>query len=368
MGCLDIHILREYLDRELEPEEMKLVQNHLKDCSKCQQELKVITDNDRFVNSVLSQYAEEVEEVTPGTGDAWNRMKTKIISDHKRRLWGLNTRYVRAAVAAAVTLCIVGTLSFGGVRGALADLLTIFRVEKIQTISITPQEITQMEEAIRNGIGNINVENFGQIKVDGKQESTICSLEEAQGLVDFRIKTPPREGYVPLEARVQKSSQMSLTLDVARVNAMIQSLNGTQLLPAELDHKYFTVNVPNSLSVEYGTPQGLNPFSLTQMRSPELQVPDGVNVEVVRDALLSLPIWPERVRSQLAGINDWQNTIFIPNAGQNSEVLVRGQQGVYITNAGSAKAGLAWSEEGVVYCLYGSFSQEQALQLAESLR
>jgi hypothetical protein len=166
---------------------------------------------------------------------------------------------------------------------------------------------------------------------------------------------------------------MSLTLDVDRVNAMIQSLNGPKLLPRELDGETFVVNYPNSLSVEYGTAPGRTPISLLQMRSPELQVPDKVNVDAVRDALLSLPIWPERIRTQLAGINDWRNTLIIPDAGQNSEVLVRGYPGLYISgqnpnHAGLDQAGLIWSESGLVYGLYGSFTQEQALQLAESMR
>ncbi|MGE5396918.1 MAG: DUF4367 domain-containing protein, partial [Chitinophagales bacterium] len=87
----------------------------------------------------------------------------------------------------------------------------------------------------------------------------------------------------------------------------------------------------------------------------------------VRDALLSLPFWPDNLKQQLLGIDDWQHTLVLPDTGDGSAVTVRGQQGM-IMSSPSGNTDLVWLEDGVVYNLEGQMSQTQIMELAESLR
>ena len=64
-------------------------------------------------------------------------------------------------------------------------------------------------------------------------------------------------------------------------------------------------------------------------------MPPGVNPLELRDVLLGLPFLPQNVRSQLAGVQDWQNTLLIPNIdGTSREINVAGMAGVIVVPRG----------------------------------
>lgn len=367
MSCIEIHVLREYLDGELELKRIVEIEDHLQNCRDCRQKLNTIIDNDRWVNFVLSKYLEQFTMDNPGCEAAWTRLSTKTGNFKQRRLWRLGIKWRKLAAAAAAVL-VLGSLSFGNVREAVADFLTVFRVEKVETISITPQEIAQIEQAIQQGIDNIDIENFGEIKVNGSHDSVLCkNLGEAREKVNFPIKLPRVEGYDEPQIRIERAPRLSLMLDVDQVNSLIKNLNGSKFLPAELDGKTATVVIPDRVDMDFYSPQGLPSFSFAQMRSPELLVPGDVNVEAVRDALLGLPFWPDRIRNQLAAINDWQHTFVFPDTGA-TKVTVRGHEGIFSTTSDSSYGALIWSEDGVIYSLSGTFTREKALEIVESLR
>jgi hypothetical protein len=139
-------------------------------------------------------------------------------------------------------------------------------------------------------------------------------------------------------------------------------------------------------------------FAITQGKSPQLDVPDDVNVRELREAVLNLPILPPHLKSQLAGIDDWQHTMVIPNVeGSAREVQVNGAQGVFVThgpapqvkvkvegNKGEVQVNghegtvieektvsygsLIWQKDGIVYAINGTLDLATALRIAESLR
>ena len=69
-------------------------------------------------------------------------------------------KYRAAATAAAIMLALAVTFSFGSVRSAASDLLTIFRVEKVRTINLTASDLAQIERAFREGAGKVDIENL----------------------------------------------------------------------------------------------------------------------------------------------------------------------------------------------------------------
>jgi hypothetical protein len=132
--------------------------------------------------------------------------------------------------------------------------------------------------------------------------------------------------------------------------------------------------VPDAVSARYQTPDGSGELFLAQARSPEIQVPSGVDENAVRDALLSIPVLPENLRKQLAAINDWQHTLLVPNInGSTTQVTVNGEEGVFIrSNAGSGHGqtnSLVWHDNGVIRMLCGNnLALEQATAIASSMK
>ncbi|MGE5396218.1 MAG: anti-sigma factor family protein, partial [Chitinophagales bacterium] len=312
MACYESPALREYLDRELSPELASQVEKHLEGCSSCRGKLQRLMENDRFVGSALSKYHADFKEENFSAHAGWTGLEARIKKERTRRLKEMTWKYRRVAAVAAITLCLAGSLAFGNVRGAVADFLSVFRVEKVQTITVSQQDMEQIAQAVQSGIGEIDIKDFGTINVSGKEEYlSNLSPAEARETVGFDVMTPDSGTYGQPLINVQKSPEMSLNLNVAKVNQTITSLGGTQLLPEDLQDKTFNIKIHPVISMLYFK-NGEPAVTLSASRSPEMEVPGGVDVLAVRDALLSLPFWPDNVKQQLQGIDDWQHTMVLP--------------------------------------------------------
>ena len=375
MGCYEDHMLLAYLDGELKSEGMA-VESHLKQCSDCQERLRVLAEDEQFLEGVLSEHLEEIDLSNAFKEESWIRLKLQLNADHKqkpgRSLPG-KSRSKSGVAAAAAILLLAGTLFFGGARSAVADFLSVFRVDRIETIEIITHEMAQIDTAIRNGLKEIDIDNIGTFKIVGSEEILPeCTLDEAAEIVGFKIMQLDIDGYVTPRVSVKKQAQMSLTLNVPGINSMIYSLGGTRLLPRELDQQTITLSAPPRVFLNYRS-AGLPPVSIVQMRSPELAVPGNIEVEEVKDALLSLPFWPEKIRQQLASIDDWRHTMVIPTTANLQPVTVRGHQGVIWNNEpehsmDSTSTTVLWSENGIIYSINGQLPLEQILEMAEGMK
>jgi anti-sigma factor RsiW len=374
MGCYEDHVLLAYLDGELKSEGMA-VESHMQQCERCQARLRELADDEQYLESVLSEHMEEIELDNTFKEESWIRLKFQLNEgrrpETKRSIPGIS-RGGRRLVAAAVVLLLIGGFSLGSVRGVVADLLSVFRMDRIQTITISPQDMDQIDQAIQNGIEQIDIENLGTFKVNGSEETIWdCSLTVAEDNLGFKILTPELEGYGEPQVSVWKYPQQSLTLNVPGINQLIGNLGGTRLLPQELDRQTIILSQHPQVILNYESP-GLSPVSMFQMRSPELAVPGNVKVEEVRDVLLGLPFWPDGIRQQLAAINDWQHTMVIPTTADIQPVTVRGHQGITWndpeSSPHSANSTVLWSENGIIYSISGQMAVEQILEIAEGIK
>jgi hypothetical protein len=379
--CYDTGTLQAYLDGEFNESDRKRLEEHLLACDACCAELERLRENQNFTNAKLNGYYDALASDHVDTGLAWNRfswgrLKEQTASHRGKGVFNMLARYRSAGVAAVVVLAIAATFSFGSVRSAASELLSVFRVEKVKTVNITPEDMANIEKSIREGAGQVDIENFGKFEFSGKIESSKVTQAEAGEAVDFRLKLPSvmPEGLEVREFIKTTGGTMNLTLDTTRINQVLKSLESSKLLPDELNGRMFTVKFPATVQAIY-TGANNNRVTVLQGRSPELMAP-GSDVAAIRDALLALPFLPDSLRRQLAAVNDWQHTILVPNIGGSSqEVSVAGQQGVFVT-PGSAENqhersninSLIWQENGVVYVITGSLNLEQALQMAASMK
>mgnify|MGYP001022199506 CR=1 FL=1 len=372
--CYDAGFWQAFLDGEVSGAVKSAMEEHLRLCKACRGTLQREMENLTFTNTKLSAYLYSPERSDVDAGAAWGRfencsIKKSEISARKGVLKML-TRYRAAATAAAVLLALAVSLSFAPVRGAASELLTIFRIEKVKTVDISPSDIASIEKAIREGSGQVDIENFGKVEFLGSQASSRASLEEARAAVDFQLNLPAvlPGGFNTPEIYKHSGGTLNFTLDTVNANQILKALGSDKLLPAELNGKTFTVRIPAQITANYRS-QDSNRVFIGIGRSPELVAP-GSDVLQIRDALLALPFLPDSLRSQLASINDWQHTFVVPNIGGSSqEVVVAGAQGVFIKSppseaSGSETASLVWQKDGVVYTVSGSLTLQQALDIA----
>lgn len=380
MRCYDAGTLQAFLDGEVSGNERKKLEEHLLACDTCSAIVERLKENQDFANAKLSGYYHVLSSGSVDTGLAWSRFsrgkfKEQTTSQHRKGVLNM-ARYRFAAVAAVVVIATATVFSFGSVRSAASELLSIFRVEKVQTISITPEDMAGIERGIREGAGQVDIENFGKLEFSGKIESFRVTQAEAVQDLDFQLRLPSvvPEGFELQEFNKTTGGTMNLILDTTRTNEVLKSLGSSNLLPDELNGRMFTVKFPVIVQASYNEGDG-NRIMVMQGRSPELLAP-GSDVAAIRDALLALPFLPENLRNQLAAVNDWQHTILVPDIdGSSQEVSVAGQQGVFVTPGANGNHhgrgqinSLIWQENGVVYAISGNFNLEQAQQMAASMK
>ena len=285
------------------------------------------------------------------------------------------SRYRVIAVALVLVLGLGAALSFSSVREAAAGFLSIFRVEKVQTVSLDLNDLQQIESALREGGRKVDLKQFGRLEVDGKVKMTPVTLAEAQKMVSFAVKEPQvvPPGLFPLQILYSSPATASFTLKVNNVNALLEHFGSKSLLPPELDGKKFSLDLPAAVVMQWAAPDGRPELTIVQSYSPQLKVPEGVDLENVRKALLGLPILPDDLKRQLTAIDDWQHTAVIPGInGSTRSVTVQGVPGAFITEPGSGglsgENSLIWVKDGLFYAVQGKITCEQALQTANSLR
>lgn len=380
--CYEEGVLQAYLDGEVAGSEKQSIEEHISGCSTCCKKLEALKNNQVFATEQLAEYMNAVAATEVNTAEAWKkfskeRLKVSGSRTFMDKIMAFFARSKATAAAAVIVLTLTVAFSFGSVRTAASELLTIFKLEKVQIVNISPEDIALIEKAIRDGAGQVDIENFGRFEYLSHERSGVVTPDDARKAVDFPLKLP---AALPGVYRFQdyykiSGGTLNLTLNTDSSNSVLKSLGSKKLLPDQLNGKTFSVTIPNIINLYYNGPDN-NRIIISQGRSPELRAA-GMDVAAVRDALLALPFLPDNLRSQLSAVNDWQHTLLVPNlAGTSREVSVAGSQGVFFTNTEGAGRNnfhgfansLLWQRDGVVYAVSGPLSLEQALDVALSMR
>lgn len=352
MKCPDEGTLLAYLDRELPSDDQRAVRQHLDYCKTCNGLLREMEDHLDFTRDKLGTLIEGsyINNIN-GQDLVWSRLKP-VIRSRKRGRKYMNLK--KWSIAAVMVLALGITVYVPSFRTAVADLLQVFRVEKVETLTLTAQDITKIQEALEGGSANLDLESFGRIESNGEPSERKLTRAELAGLPFQPMLPAGREG----DYSMVTVPSVEMTLQIDKVNALLKSLGSQDLLPASLDGKTFRVNMADTFTARYSD------FSLMAGPSPELQVPPGVNMQEVLRPLINLPIWPEGVRNQLATISDLEHTLVIP--GQNvQKVTVKGSPGVLVRDYTPT---LIWQNDGIYYLLTdNSGGKIDLMQLAETM-
>ncbi|HEY5488196.1 MAG TPA: zf-HC2 domain-containing protein [Candidatus Limnocylindrales bacterium] len=377
--CYEDGRLTAYLDGEVAPEERAEIAAHAETCPDCAANVARLEEDRAVAAEALVKLQPTAEVVSL---DA--RRDERRASPPARR-WG------RAQIAAvAVAALVIASFAIAPIRNAAANLLQVFRVQKIQTVSISQADLQSIGAALEKG-GHVDLQAFGEAWIDGAaSEPAQVTLAEAQAAVDFPIKLPKNQSGDPA-LYLQKAQTYRFKLHVAAINDALKTYGSDRTLPAALDEKVFEVSVPEIVLARYGTPAGgtaggpqgqPDGIYVGQAHSPELVVPDGVDAASLRDVLLNLPFLPQNVRDQLAAVTDWQSTLLIPNVdGTAHDVSIDGVKAVVISPKSAARDArkkatmlgpitdtttVIWNDNGVVRAVGGPIDEGTAIALAKS--
>ncbi|SHN75404.1 anti-sigma factor family protein [Desulfitobacterium chlororespirans] len=397
MSCsLEQSTIQAYLDGELSREERKEMALHLRSCPGCREELEKMKRLDEWLKTALTESLKlnTESEVSPDTQAAWEKLQARLAAapgpnslDNaletsalpnqntelspdlskgllKKGRWSTMKispkRWIAGGVAAAV---LASALFIPQVRVVASDMLGLLRIDKLQTVKLTPEDIEQIKanmSALHNG--EIDLKGMGHMSVAGQPEPAVFTSTEAAHQAGVTV--PELTGYTMLRAGKQEPFSANMQIDVAQFEAFAQQLGTSVALDPKLNKETIFISFGQSSFIEYSSesnPQARLHYAVSA--SPQLKVPEGIDVDQVRGALLMTPLLPENVRQQLANIQDWESTLPIPYVeGQDysEDVKVQGNPGVFVAYAGGEHAVLIWQKDGLMHMLGSQGTEAQS--------
>jgi len=367
-------MLQAFLDGEMDRSKRREIEEHLKWCPECMQLLEELRAAESLADRTLGPYLEDSQLNAREPEGAWDRLQPRLRRVRREAWFGMVRRYRVATVGLAAVLVLAIGLSFGPVRAAAGRFLSIFRINRFETIAVTPDTLARVQEVIRQGFGLVKIGELGEVEFETSGPRGLVSNDQAEKALGFPLRLPTflPEGMELQGLTASPNASLSVTLDVAKANQLLKSLGGETMLPEELDGEKFVLRVPASVDAQFG---GQGTFHVLQAMSPELDVPGNASPDAVRDAVLGMPFLPDSVKRQIRSIDDWQHTFLVPDVeGSTQEITVDGVAGVYVTlpeeyreDSGPVNI-MVWEKDGVVYAVTGQFSLEEALMIGNSMK
>lgn len=366
--CYEESQLLAYLDEQLSPRESRLVEAHLKNCRRCREVMAQVSEDRDMTTRCLTPYHQAVLNLPVGEPRPFSE------ADRARARKGAVSWMRRYYKWVAAVAAVVAVFSFTPASSLAAQFLNIFRVEKVQVVHLNAADLAQLGQSLENQ-QSVDIDNFG--KIDQKP------LENADYPAEQRL---PKQlnNYSLVDESSQPGTLVSITAKVDGINQFLRDLGGKTMLPQELDGKTFHITVPKLFQASYRQEgAGLPSLRVAQTVSPVLEGPPGVDMRVVRDAMLDIPLLPENMKSALKGMDDWTKTLPVPDFDRRAgEINLDGAPGLFVqgrerpdptTGADSGSyfgpSILAWYRNGYWTILEGqsSMTKQEAFDLARQL-
>jgi len=371
--CLEEGILQAYLDAELDVEMAGEVASHLAGCAACRESLRSLAELADCTAASLTSYMQATAAISrPEHVIHMSHLRHRHEYQTKHRgLVNMMKHYKGLASVAISVLALALIFSTAPGRTLAAQFLNIFRMERIQIIAITPEDMAALGRLLDNypgGNGEVDIMNFGRVRVEDPADAArvvTADATEVEELSGVKLNLPATlAGQARTEIIVERAPTITFTPDVANLNNYLRR-NSALLLPEALAGHSIAFNIPPLVRAQYG-PTGLG-FAIYAARDLTIEAPPGVDLAYLRSALMRVPFLPENFRRQLADIHDWRQTLPIPNLPGMTETTVNGGPGVYFVNEIDRTVVLAWRESGSWRAISG-LPLEAALSIASEVR
>lgn len=364
--CYDEGTIQAYIDGELKSDEKEKLEKHMKCCIKCRKMYDNLKSNDNFVRSTLKADIPDIDYIR-------NNIKMK----KERKGAFFMHKYKKFISIAAMLVFVLASIYIVPVQKAEAKILSIFRISKFQTVNLSMDDIQKMQsEFNQKGLNHIDLKQYGKVTSDLSPMSTYATLDEFKKNSDFNIKLP---SYIPAsydiqgQINAQNEERLDITPNVDSINSLIKSFGGKTFLPNSVNGKTFTIKAGNTVNINYlssSNPDDTINIGITKV--PDINVPDGVDINSIRSAIINLPFLPDDIQRQLQSIDDWKNTIPVPvdaDHQKSQNIDINGNEGILITSSTTPSyTDIAWIENGVIYGVNSTLPQSEVIKIAKSFK
>lgn len=296
------------------------------------------------------------------------------------RFWG--TRAARSMTAIAAVFIVMMALAITPARGLADTMLDRFRVQKFAAITIPMDMVDQFQNAATTMSDADKQALHDEFQALGTFDTTlnlqsahqVDSVEAARaqyGNLDSPSSLPSGFDAAPT-AYVSDAGTASYTLNVGEAKALIQRL-GLPIYSLPDASAYptltFTAEIPKAAVLDYQNADGKH-LVVGQMESPTLDIPEGIDMNALREDILQLPGLPADLVAQLRQIKDWQHTLVIPvPAGASShDVTMNGQPALLIEGNNGEGSAVLWQKDGFLYIVAGQMDSGAVMDTADSMQ
>ncbi len=374
--------LRSYLDRSLSPEEQAEVEMAIKQNSEIKTVLHQLASEREQVTQQFDQLA---PDRTPQAVQALTRFHSHATLNKNKPMALLFERTMmmfsqgfmkqyKPAIIGLVTVVMVAILfSFAPVRTLAANFLTIFRVQEVKIVRV---DVDRIEDLKNNEELSGLLDQLDQdpdVVSGGGDPEEVETVDEAAGKVDFsvaRIGALPEDAGETNKILVQEEAVYSLDLDKDLLESIFEAAGVELSLPDSLNEQPITVTKGDSVYQQWGTEEKPT-LSFAQMRSPEIDHPDDLDLNAFGVAVLQLLGKSKEEAEAMGQTIDWANTLLLPIPNDDevdaTEVDINGAKGV-LSSKDDKGSGLMWQRDGITYILGGEYGSEQLLSIARSVQ
>lgn len=373
--------LRAFCDGALSAAKQDEVQRHLASCARCAEEVAVIRQRGRRVHTLLAEL-EPQTEVDPVAPRLARKLFEAYRRERKERRMARNPfsrRYRPAWAAAALILLVAVTLTVPPVRTVAGDLLSLFRVQRIEFTPVD-QEALPDEEALEALAPEIERMFNETLTITAEGERETVDEATARDRAQFPVRLPESEE----DARYEWTPpvRIGMQIDLPRLQALFAELGYQDVeLPKALDGKMVEANLEGMLEATYGACDGESSaerdcMTLVQMRSPTATVPEGLDVDQLGRIYLELLGMRVEEAARVSERIDWTTTLLLPFPHHvnltHETVSVDGVEGTLIRSESGYRPTpeylLTWIKDDIVYAVTGKGDHAKALELADSLK
>lgn len=419
--CADEGQLRAYLDDELAADERAALVAHLGGCPQCADQLTGLRGEAAVVATTLAAWLPESEPSSAGAPDAraallrfranlsaaagdeavapsgiFERAKEHMATMMAR----LSTPRLRPVFGAVALVAVLGLVLSLSPVGSLADqLFKTFRVQQFQAITVRVPQMSSMPQASQ--FSDITPEQAAQIQAllaplgtptTNATQGSVRQVADQAAARDFltghgsKLYAPKSvpAAYSGYTARYGVADPTSSTyaLNVQTAKQYLALANSPELSalpwPEGVDTLTFGLDTPAAVATVYGDEATKRGFGILQMATlksetpgagPILTLPDELDVNAFRAALLALPGLPQDTVAQLKAVKDWERTLIIPVPEDTTtkNVSIKGNPGMVIIDGQGRGALVLWQQDGMLFAVGGTLTESEALAIANGL-
>jgi hypothetical protein len=307
------------------------------------------------------------EPSPPFKGQLRERLRAREPVADPHRGWPRRALVATAAVTAAAVL-----ISVPGVRASVAQFVSLFRVVNVVGVPVDSSRLDRLE-AEDLQIGSLIGEHV-QVLQDPGAPVNVVSFADAAAVAGMTLATPqwlPDNTQV-IETAVMGERVVRITADNQRLQQVMDALGIDDLtVPAGLDGQVVNVRVPPVVMIRYE--HGNRRTRLFQARTPQLTLPNSIDVRALGEIGLRILGLPPAEAKQFAHAIDWHTTLVVPvppHASSFRQVDVGGHRGVLIEHQPrnqSPTTTIVWSTPERVFALVSIHGVTQALAMATSV-